>query len=133
MTPYRSVHETQGDGPAANDAAGAEVPPKKYDYIFGRVSSNEHNAARSLQIGRDLARIGIHDNASGRAILEEHFRRVVADTGSVSKTYTDEHGLFELRESILAGPGGFLKLETAWKVVGAARIFCTVITKGKGG
>lgn len=108
----------------------SHVDPKKYDYMFGRANSSEHNAARSGQIRRQLARIGVHDNPEGRELLREHFDAATNSDGNVVKTYTDRHGTFQVRDSLLAGPGGFLHLETTWQVTNDGLRLTTVIPYG---
>ena len=46
----------------------------KWDYFFGRVTSNPHNQARSLQNLKDLKALGFDDTAAGRAALTKLFR-----------------------------------------------------------
>ena len=51
-------------------AARIVVKPRKWDYyFFGRVTSNPHNAARSLQNLKDLTTLGINDTPAGREAL----------------------------------------------------------------
>jgi len=45
----------------------------KWDYFFGRVTSNPHNQARSLQNLKDLNILGFDDTAAGRAGLARLF------------------------------------------------------------
>jgi len=92
----------------------------KFDYMFGRVTSGTHNTDRSLQIKDQLLRIGIHDTPSGRNNLVNHFDDVVKREGSVSRMFQTEangniHNI-EVRESLLSGPGGFLKLESSFEI-----------------
>ncbi len=82
------------------------VAPAKFDYIFGRVRSNEHNSARSTQLFVEMRRLGINDSAFGRKILIEHLDKVVRTEGNVVSSYSNEFGRFETRESLLIGPSG---------------------------
>ncbi|WP_241899716.1 hypothetical protein [Stenotrophomonas maltophilia] len=82
------------------------VAPAKFDYIFGRVRSNEHNSARSTQLFVEMRRLGINDSAFGRKILIEHLDKVVRTEGNVVSSYSNEFGRFEARESLLIGPSG---------------------------
>lgn len=115
---------------AATDEEVVVVGSGKWDYIFGRVASNDHNAARSIQILNQLARIGINDTAAGRAILEENFSETVSSSSSIVRTFTNKYGTYQVRESLLAGPHGFLKLETTWEVIPNGYRLITVIPSG---
>lgn len=61
--------------PAAPGAGRVTVKPNKWDYFFGRVKSNPHNEARSLQNLRELKRLGIDEAAGGREKLMALFER----------------------------------------------------------
>lgn len=53
------------------------------------------------------------------------------DAGSVVRGWRNEHGVFEVRESLFSGPGGLLKLETRWEVMSdGVRRLTTVIPIG---
>jgi hypothetical protein len=106
---------TAGAAPAANSGR-ALVDASKYDHLFGNVTSNAHNAARSTQNAQQLARIGVHDNAAGRSLLSNHFDDVIARNDNIARTFTNEHGTFQIRDSLFSGPGGFLKFESTWQV-----------------
>jgi RHS repeat-associated protein len=51
------------------------VKPGKWDYFFGRVTSNPHNQARSLQNLRDLNTLGFDEAAGGREALMNLFEQ----------------------------------------------------------
>lgn len=64
----------------ADDVAGAgdaivRVKPGKWDYFFGRVTSNPHNEARSVQNLRDLEALGIRESEGGQAQLASLFEQ----------------------------------------------------------
>ncbi|RAS68852.1 tachylectin [Lentzea atacamensis] len=44
--------------------------------------------------------------------------------------YTDEYGTFQIRDSLFAGPGGFLHFESAWQVTPDGLRLTTIIPKG---
>lgn len=51
--------------------------------------------------------------------------------GSRVRTFTNQYGTFQLRESLFAGPGGFVKLESTWQVLeGGDFRFTTAIPLG---
>ncbi|WP_306670139.1 RHS repeat-associated core domain-containing protein [Rhodococcus opacus] len=120
--------------PAACDetARSVTIDDGKYDYLFGHVDLNAHNADRSAQNVAQLARIGIHDTPGGRALLQEHFESPVATDANISRSFSTEYGDFQLRESLFAGPGRFLKLETSWQVSPEGLRLVTVIPRGGG-
>ncbi|WP_244181116.1 hemagglutinin repeat-containing protein, partial [Xanthomonas melonis] len=83
-----------------------EVAPGKFDYIFGKVASNSHNAARSNQLALEMKRLGVHDNAAGRQMLNEHLSNAVKNEGNIVNRFSNEYGKFEVRESLFIGPSG---------------------------
>jgi hypothetical protein len=125
-----SSHLAGRVGAAANVGARALVDTGKYDYLFGRVTSGSHNAARSAQNAQQLARIGVHDNAAGRSLLSNHFDDVIARDDNIARIFTNEHGTFQIRDSLFSGPGGFLKFETTWQSTDAGLRLTTVIPMG---
>jgi RHS repeat-associated protein len=99
-----------------------EINPKKFDYLFGNVAPDAHNTARSLQNAAQLNRIGIQNTTEGVQILTEHLDSAVQGSGNIVNTFTKtlpDGSLINLqtRESLIAGPGGFLKLESTWEVM----------------
>jgi len=111
-------------------SGAADVAPGKCDYIFGRVESSEHNLGRSTQLASQFARIGVYDTESGRALLQEHFSEVLSQNNNIVDAYTDKYGTYEVRDSLFAGPGGFLKLQTTWQVTPNGYNLSTVIPFG---
>lgn len=53
-------------------AKGLEIASGKFDYLFGCVASNSHNAARSNQLALEKKRLGVPDNTAGREMLTVH-------------------------------------------------------------
>lgn len=115
---------------AAATSGRAIVDAGKYDYLFGKVASNAHNQARSAQNARQLARIGVYDNALGRSLLQGHFDDVVARTDNILGTIPTEYGMLQIRESVFVGPGGFLHFRSGWQVTDAGLRLTTVIPRG---
>jgi filamentous hemagglutinin len=116
---------------AVRGGAEAVVDPAKFNYLFGQATGRAHNIARTAQNAQQLARIGIYNTAEGRVILQSHLNQAVQGQENVVQTFTNQHGTFEVRESLLAGPGGFLKIESTWQVMtDGARRFSTLIPKG---
>ena len=58
-----------------------------------------------------LGRIGIYDNESMRQYMAEHMAQVLNDSLNIINR---ERGT-EIRESLLMGPNGAVKLETVWQ------------------
>ncbi|MDD7912014.1 hypothetical protein PUV47_18945 [Pseudovibrio exalbescens] len=114
---YASIKEAN----AAIKGGGIKIDDGKFDYLFGRVTSNPHNTARSQQLQSEFSRIGIHDTPAGRQALTSHFDDVAGDPSSVINTFsrTGEDGVtrkFEVRESLFKGPGGAVRLEITFEV-----------------
>ncbi len=83
----------------------------KLEYFFGNATGNAHNIQRSGDMASQLNRIGIGDNARGRALFAKHLEDVFNDPNSVVRV--QENGR-TVREGILKGPGGMVKTETVW-------------------
>ncbi|ELZ9929170.1 hemagglutinin repeat-containing protein [Cronobacter malonaticus] len=106
----------------------------KLDYIFGKVDSNSHNAARSTQMELSMYRLGIPIDENGAKYLMEHLAQVPKTSGNIVKVYSDQWGKFEVRESLLFGPSGkATKLESAFQIMpdGSRRFVTTIPKDGK--
>ncbi|WP_322779946.1 putative T7SS-secreted protein [Frankia sp. Cas4] len=137
-----NAHHTAKD--ALNEARGTDIgtdtapsmifKSSKYDYLFGRVSSDSHNRARSNQIAFSMKHLGISDDTRGRKLLEDHFREVVADRDNIVKRFENQYGNFEVRDSLLVGPSGkFAHFETTWQILpNGSRSFSTLIPRWGG-
>lgn len=53
-----------------------------------------------------MKRLGVPDNAEGREILSEHMLQTVRTEGNISRTFSNEFGNFEVRQSFFMGPSG---------------------------
>jgi filamentous hemagglutinin len=119
---------------AAENATKTIIDSKKFDYLFGNVTSSAHNADRSTQLGQAMDRLGLETNAKGADILAQHFNQVVNTKGNVIDTYTKGNQSFEVRESLLFGPSGkATKLETSFEIMpdGSRRFITTIPKEGK--
>ncbi len=115
----------------AAEGAQAIVSEGKFGYLFGEASGNAHNVSRSLQNASQLSRVGVYNDPSGRALLQSHFNDVVGDSSNIVHSYSDQYGNFQIRESLFAGPGGFVKFESTWQVLeGGSYRFTTAIPFG---
>lgn len=95
-----------------------EIAPGKFDYLFGRVSSNTHNAARSNQLALEMKRLGVPDNVTGRHILTEHLASSARSEGNIIRTFSNQYGSFEVRESLFMGPSGrAARLESTFQIL----------------
>ncbi|MFC3246942.1 hemagglutinin repeat-containing protein [Chromobacterium piscinae] len=110
------------------------IDPKKFEYLFGNVNSNSHNADRSTQLAQTMRKLGLETNESGKRVLIEHFEKVVAEKSNVREVFSKGNQNFEIRESVLFGPSGkAVKLETSFEVMSdGTRRFVTTIPKEGG-
>ncbi|MEV5539826.1 hypothetical protein AB0L13_23505 [Saccharopolyspora shandongensis] len=111
-TPIRSSDSPQAPGQRTPRAV---IDEGKFDYAFGKVNSNKHSAKRSNQIKIELSHIRIFGNPKGREIVREHLDNVVRSDNNISQVSDHSWGHRQVRESLLAGPGGFMKLQTVWQ------------------
>ena len=122
--------------PVSNARKGTklEIDPKKFDYLYGKVNSGEHNTARSTQLSQMMRRLGLQTNESGTAILTEYFNKVVNTKGNVINNYKKGSQSFEVRESFLMGPSGKgTVLQTSFEIMpdGSRRFVTTIPKEGK--
>jgi hypothetical protein len=82
----------------------------KLEYVFGKATGSAHNIERSTGMLRQLESVGIFDNAAGRSLMNSHLESVYSGTKGILQT----NGRY-LRESLLMGPRGGLKVESIWE------------------
>jgi RHS repeat-associated protein len=82
----------------------------KLEYVFGKATGSAHNIERSTGMLRQLESVGIFDNAQGRSLMRSHLEDVYSGTQGVVQS----NGRY-LRESLLMGPRGGLKVESVWE------------------
>ena len=82
------------------------------EYLFGNATGTQHNVARSMQMGNQLNSIGIYNNANGRNIITNSLNSVLNDPNSISSIQSNGR---IVRESLLTGPNGVLKMESIWE------------------
>lgn len=107
----------------------AEIDPNKFKYFFGKVKSNDHNENRSNQNIDELSKIRIFDTPEGHDTLKRHLEDAVRTNDNIKRTFSNEWGTYQVRDSLLAGPGGFLQLETTWHVTDQGLRLTTMIPK----
>ena len=98
---------------------------RKLDYVFGKskVTEDGHNITRSIGTLKALERIGFLDNAENRSFLAKHLNDVLQATDNV-KEIQDKGRI--LKESLLMGRFGAVKLESIWE----GDKLITIMTKG---
>jgi filamentous hemagglutinin len=72
----------------------------------------------------------VYDSVEGRALLQRHFDDVVSSDSNIKRTFTDDYGKYQIRDSLFAGPGGFLYFESTWRITDGGLRLTTVIPKG---
>lgn len=110
ISPGAGVLKVVGPGSKAISTASkiAQIGTK-LEYVFGKATGNAHNIERSTAMLRQLESIGIFDNAAGRAYVHKHLENAYSTTMGI----VQENGRV-LRESLLMGPNGALKVESIW-------------------
>ncbi|UQS24011.1 hypothetical protein L1857_14820 [Amycolatopsis thermalba] len=78
-----------------------------------------------------FGKIGIYDTPVSRAMLRDHFNEVVQNDDNILRLKENEYGVTQVRESLFMGPGGIIKLKSAWLVANEGLMLTTVIPKGK--
>ena len=84
----------------------------KINYIFGKATGSIHNIQRSAGMLKELNRIGISDNESGRTYVAQK----IIEAYHNAKPIIQEGGRC-VREILIMGPNGGAKLETIWEGV----------------
>ena len=85
---------------------------RKMEYIFGNATGSKHNIDRSLAMERQLNSIGIFDNTQGRKMVTDNLTKAFNNSSSISKI--QDNGRV-VRESLLAGYNGVVKIESIWQ------------------
>ena len=75
---------------------------------------------------RQLGRIGFYDNAYDRYYLKQYLNEVLNDASTLVRRQSNGR---DVRESLLTGPEGVLKMESIWE----GRKLITVMLFGRGG
>lgn len=84
---------------------------RKLEYVFGKATGSKHNIDRSVDMQRQLNKIGIFDNAEGRSIVQEHLETAFKNT---TNGVVQKNGRM-LKESLLTGPNGAVKVQSVWE------------------
>jgi RHS repeat-associated protein len=95
---------------------GPELEPidlgRKLDYIFGLATGSAHNVERSQQMLKQLTSIGLPDTPANRAYLASQLEAAYRDPSSLLRIQSDGRAV---RDSLLMGPYGGLKMESIWE------------------
>jgi RHS repeat-associated protein len=83
----------------------------KLEYFFGKATGSLHNIDRSKSMLAQLERIGLHDTPASRQYFTEHLTTVLNNPSSIAMQSNGR----VVRESLLTGPNGCVKLETVWE------------------
>jgi hypothetical protein len=131
----KEAAESTADGTSstADQGSKAVVDDKKCDYLFSRAAPDAHNSPRSLQNLSQLNRIGVFDNPEGRNLIAQNLNNTVSTDSNIVRTFSDQYGTFQIRDSLLAGPNGVLKLETTWQMMTDGRLRMTTVIPMGGG
>ncbi len=85
---------------------------RKLDYVLGKATGAAHNVDRSRDMLRQMERIGFSESQGTRTYLADHLKKALNDPTSIVRT--QENGRV-LRETLLTGPRGSLKVESVWE------------------
>ncbi|HHQ2585774.1 TPA: DUF637 domain-containing protein [Providencia rettgeri] len=78
----------------------------KFKYLFGHVTSGQHNTDRSKQFSFAMKKLGISEDKIGKGLLLDEFKRAAQLNDNIVKTYTNQYGVHEVRETFFMGPSG---------------------------
>ena len=93
-------------------AKAVENLGKKLDYPLGKAAGSAHNLQRSADMLRQLESIGLPDSAATRRLLSDHLTEVLNNPSNIVRIQENRR---IVRESLLMGPKGGVKLETVWE------------------
>src|SRR5262249_2474921 len=82
---------------------------EKLDYVFGKGTGSIHTITRSQAMRDQLERIGLHDTPAARQYVADQIQKVFAQPGIMQANGR------VLRESMLMGPSGGVKMQTIWE------------------
>jgi RHS repeat-associated protein len=94
------------------------VAEGKLDYIFGKVTSGDHNTDRSIGLEKDMEYLSLTDTEQNRALIRDHLVDAARQPNNISGGFCNQYGEFVIKESIIAGPTGrFAKVQSTWQVL----------------
>ena len=95
---------------ASNFQRAAPVLGDKLSYVFGQATGSAHNIQRSTDMLRQLNRIGIFDNTTGR----EYISQKITEAYYCAQPILQNNGRY-IREILVMGPNGGVKMNTIWE------------------
>jgi RHS repeat-associated protein len=78
----------------------------KLDYLLGQATGSAYTVQRSLSMAAALSKIGLSDSPETRAYITEKITQAFNDPSSL------EAGSSSVRDTLLMGPGGAVKMQT---------------------
>ena len=85
---------------------------EKLQYMFGKATGAQHNLDRSAEMYQSLKKIGIFDTPKNRRYLTQYLLGVMSNPSNIEKI--QPNGSI-VRDSLLMGPRGGVKLQTIWR------------------
>ena len=110
QTIVRDGQQIKVRNPDIGGAGGVAQIGTKLEYVFGKATGAAHNIERSTSMLKQLQRVGIFDNKAGRSLLKSHLEKAYKSAEAVRQS----NGRY-LRESLLMGPNGALKVKSVWE------------------
>jgi RHS repeat-associated protein len=103
---------------------------RKLEYLLGNATGNAHNIQRSTTMAPELGRIGLHDSTATRQYLTQHLNQV-GEAVAQGAGVVQKNGNI-VRESLLFGSGGAVKLKTIWqKTKDEVKLITMEVLRGK--
>jgi len=62
--------------------------------------------------------------------MMDFFNDQVSRTNNVMREYADQYGTYQIRDGLLAGPGGYLYVESTWQVTDSGFRLTMIIPRG---
>jgi hypothetical protein len=81
----------------------------KLDFVFGRASGTPDNIQRSQAMLGQLQSVGLYDTPATRDLIQKELVRVFSQPGVA------QEGGRIVRDSLIMGPNGGLKMESIWE------------------
>ncbi len=108
---YRGYRSWQLARAPANTSRVA-ILGNKLDYLFGKAKGDPHSVQRSLDMLRQMERIGLPDTPEIRRYTAQYFQSVLNDPTNIAQILPNGR---VMRESLLMGPRGGVKVVSIWE------------------
>jgi hypothetical protein len=112
------VFRVASSGVLVHNSSGADAPNRtadigrKLEYLFGNATGRAHNLERSADMLRQMERIGLPDTLANRQLMSKHFQDVLNSASNIAGS--GRNGSV-IRESLLMGPTGAVKIRSWWE------------------